>query len=81
MLSQNTHVLLHMMERLLKQFLELAQRIDESDLKELSMKVKQNQKDTKSIKDALDLGNLFLLAFFCRQLMERLDDEPPTPMI
>jgi hypothetical protein len=74
-MDENTKTLLHMMERLLIQFLELSQRISDDDLRELSAKLKQDEKRTKSIKDALDLGNLFLLAFFLREAVENLRSE------
>jgi hypothetical protein len=73
-------VLLITMSRFLVQFMEVANKIPEEDYKKIVMIAQKLEKPKKGMKDNVDRGNLFMMGFFLREIIESLlHEENPPP--
>ena len=72
-------VLLITMSRFLIQFMEVANKIPEEDYKKIVMIAQRLEKSKKGVRDNLERGNLFMMGFFLREMIESLlhEDNPP----
>jgi hypothetical protein len=77
--SLHSKVLLISMSRFLVQFMELANKIPEEDYKKIVMIAQKLEKSKKAVKDNLERGNLFMMGFFLREMIESLlhEENPP----
>ena len=75
----NSKVLSIQMSRFLVQFLELANRISEEDYETIVLTAQKMDKSKKGVKDNLERGNLFMMGFLLREMIEAIlhDDNPP----
>ena len=63
------------MSRKLMDYMELANAIPEKDFKTAVKKAQKNKKCIKGIIDNAERGNLFMIAFFLRELVQSVTDE------
>ena len=63
------------MTRKLMDYLELANAIPEKDFKEAVVKAQRHKKYIKGIMDNAERGNLFMIVFFLRELIESILNE------
>jgi hypothetical protein len=68
----NSKVLLIQMSRFLIQFMELANRIDEEDYKTIVLTAQKMTKPVKGVTDNISRGNVFMVGFFLRELIEAI---------
>ena len=74
----NSKVLFIQMSRFLVQFMELANRTSEENYKTIVLTAQKMDKSKKGVKDNLERGNLFMMGFFLREMIEAiLRDENP----
>jgi hypothetical protein len=59
-------ILLRSMIRLWVQYLELANKIDEDDFREIVLQTQKHKHFIKSVMDNAERGNIFMMAFFLR---------------
>lgn len=65
-------VLLIAMSRFLIQFMELANRIPEEDYKAIVLTAQKMQQSQKGILDNVPRGNIFMMGFFLREMIESI---------
>lgn len=65
-----TKLLLRSMIRLLVQYLELANTIDEEEFRKLPSLVKSQKNNLKGVFDNSGRGNIFMMVFFLREILE-----------
>jgi len=72
-------VLLITMSRFLVQFMEVANKIPEEDYKKIVQIAQKMVTSKKGIRDNLERGNLFMMGFFLREMIESVlhEDSPP----
>ena len=68
----NSQVLLISMSRFLVQFMELANRIPEEDYKTVVLTAQKLPHPAKGILDNVPRGNIFMMGFFLRELIEAI---------
>lgn len=69
-MNVESKILLRSVIRLLVQSLEILNKIDEKDYAEIVKKVKAQKNNIKGILDNAGRGNLFMMIFFIRELIE-----------
>ena len=71
-------VSLSSINRLLVQCMEIANKIEDKDFLTISLHAQKRKGHLKNIKDNVDRGNVFMMLFFIRELLETLinDDSP-----
>jgi hypothetical protein len=65
-------IALQSMNRLLVQYLELANKIPEEDWKKIVLASQKQSQSIKGVTDNIQRGNLFMVLFFVRELIETL---------
>src|SRR5215213_1230065 len=72
-------VLLITMSKFLVQFMEVANKIPEEDYKVIVLTAQKMVTSKKGVRDNLERGNLFMMGFFLREIIECAlhDDNPP----
>ncbi len=71
-----TKIILRNMIRQLVIFLELANKIDEEEFRKMIPLIKAQKQSIKGVLDNAGRGNLFMMVFFIRELIETvLNDE------
>lgn len=78
-LQLNSKVLLITMSRFPVQFMEVANKIPEEDYKKIVIIAQKLEKPKKGVKHNLERGNLFMMGFFLREMIESLlhEENPP----
>jgi hypothetical protein len=66
----NSKIILISMTRKLVEFMELANRIPEDDYKTIVLTAQKMTHPSKGILDNVPRGNLFMVGFFLRELIE-----------
>jgi hypothetical protein len=72
-------VLLITMSRFLVQFMEVANKIPDEDYKIIVLTAQKMVTSKKGVRDNLERGNLFMMGFFLREMIESIlhEDNPP----
>lgn len=65
-------VLLISMKQKIMEYLELANKIPEEDFRRIVLASQRQKKYLKNISDNVERGNLFMILFFVRELIESL---------
>ena len=75
----NSKVLSITMSRFLVQFMEVANKIPEDDYKKIVQIAQKLEKPKKGVRDNLERGNLFMMGFFLKEMIEALlhEENPP----
>lgn len=60
------------MSRLLVQFMDLANKIPEEDFKTIVITAQKLEKPKKGILDNVPRGNIFMMGFFLREILEQV---------
>ena len=68
-------IMLRSVIRLLVQSLELLNKIDEKDYSEMVKKAKVHKNNVKGVLDNAGRGNIFMMIFFIRELIESVLNE------
>ena len=71
----NSVILLRSMIRLLVQYLKLANKIDEDVFREIILQTQKHKHFIKSVMDNAERGNIFMMIFFIRELIESIVNE------
>jgi hypothetical protein len=64
--------LLISMKQKLMEYLELANKIPEDDFRRIVLSAQRQKKYLKNITDNVERGNIFMMEFFIRELIESL---------
>ena len=70
-----TKIYLRMMAKLLVQFMQIANQIDEEEFRQVVNKARTKKAQIKGILDNAGRGNLFMVAFFLREMIESILNE------
>ena len=65
-------ILLQSMNRLLIQYLDLANKIPDEDWKKIVLVSQKQTRNIKGVTDNIQRGNLFMVLFFVRELIEAI---------
>jgi hypothetical protein len=71
----NSKMLLRSMVRRVVEYLELANQIPEEDFRKIVVFSQKQKKYLKNINDNVERGNLFMMLFFIRELIESILNE------
>ena len=74
-MNVQSKILLHSVIRLLVQALELLNKIPEKDFREFVMTAKTRKGNIKGVLDNAGRGNVFMMIFFIRELIESVLNE------
>lgn len=69
-MKTQSKILLSSVIRLLVQAMEILNRIDEKDYQEIVLKAQKHEKNIKGVRDNSGRGNIFMVIFFVRELVE-----------
>lgn len=68
-------LLLKSVVRKLIEAMEILNKIDEKDYREIVLKAQKDEKNIKGVRDSIERGNLFMVAFFLREVIEGVCNE------
>jgi hypothetical protein len=55
--------------------MEILNKIDEKDYREIVLKAQKDEKNIKGVRDSIERGNMFMVAFFLREVIESVCNE------
>lgn len=71
-ISPRSNESLNEMSRLIVKFLEVANSIPEKDWRKIVLASQREQRNIKGVSDNINRGNLFLVLFFVRELIQAI---------